>query len=108
MYGDNRETKKEHTQSVRDLQAVHGLLLGLKQELDLLHMKDPELHQLWLEVEWLRSNLMWDRLCLPTNWELFVFRVERGDVFTLRKYPAILRKSKELGVALRELVSPCS
>lgn len=110
MFRDQHSTDTSSRQSshLHDVQNVQSLLQHLKSELDPIHSKDTELHQLWLEIEWLQSNLRWDRLCLPTTWELFVFRIERGDMFRLRNYPSIVSTSKQLAIALRNLVPPCN
>lgn len=90
------------------MQTVHKILANLKSELDPIHSEDPELHQLWLETEWLQSNLKWDRLCLPTTWELFVFRIDRGAMFTLRSHPEVVACAKTVATVLRDLVPKCN
>lgn len=86
---------------------VLELLDKLSHELDAVHGTDTELHQLWLETEWLRSNLKSEQLCLPRNWELIIFRMVRENSPSLRKYSSAMQTARELAEALRRMVPFC-
>jgi len=104
-------TNESELIAVQDVQpipdTVTELLNKLSHELDAVHGTDSELHQLWLETEWLKGNLRSGQLCLPRNWELIIFRMVRENSPSLRRYSYALQTARELAEALRRLVPFC-
>lgn len=85
---------------------IECLLDMLKAELDPIHGNDVALHQLWLETQWLQSNMRSDVLCLPRNWQLIVFQMIKGES-VLSNYPTALRLARMLAQAMRNSVPIC-
>lgn len=98
---------EEHFNPVQQLGPdMECLLEMLKAELDPIHSGDVGLHQLWLETQWLQSNLKSDLLCLPRNWQLIIFQMVRGES-VLKQYPEAFRAARMLALALRNSVPIC-
>jgi hypothetical protein len=102
---DGELAAAEPVQTIPD--TVVELLGKLSHELHAVHSTDSELHQLWLETEWLKSNLRSNQLCLPRNWELIIFRMVRENSPSLRKYSYALQTARDLADALRRMVPSC-
>lgn len=67
-----------------------------------VHMLDPELRQLWLEIHWLKSDYDQGILNVPTGWEPMIFQVARGQLpASFRRYPNIVSAAEKLGAALK-------
>ena len=80
--------------------ALEQLMTALEKH----HPGDPELHQLYLETQWLLSNQKSGSLVLPTSWDLIVFRLADSD--KLKQIPKAQAAAKEI-VRLVRLVAHC-
>jgi hypothetical protein len=102
---DKGERKHDHQALrvvVRNEDEVNAILTRLVDALDPYHWKDPELHQLWLETEWLLNNQRTGVICIPTKWELIVFQLIHRDC--LQRHPEAHHAASELVHVLRTLI----
>jgi hypothetical protein len=68
-----------------------------------LHMQDAEMRQLWLETQWLKSDFEQNVLSIPTNWELTIIAIARGEASaSLQRYPEVVAAAAALGNAIKE------
>ncbi|HEY9790635.1 MAG TPA: hypothetical protein V6D22_09575 [Candidatus Obscuribacterales bacterium] len=67
-----------------------------------VQMQDAELRQLWLETHWLKSDFEQNVLSMPTNWELMILQIARGQISAnLKRYPKIVGAAADLGNAIK-------
>ena len=70
------------------------------------HSRDGELHQLWLEANWLKSDFEQLVFARPKKGELLIFKILRGEVSSnLRRNPEVIRRVVDLASALEEHLS---
>ena len=81
-------------------QLLESLITALKAH----HTSDAELHQLYLETQWLLSNQKSGALVLPTDWELIVFKMIGSN--KLRQFPGAYSAALELVATIRHLAKP--
>ena|SRR5579883_1448704 len=80
-------------------------LNALTDALATLKNESVELRQLWQETQWLKDEFARDLICIPTNWELMILQIARGNVSqSMRRHPEILRAAAALGKSIQELV----
>lgn len=91
MTSDERNKFGLHVVNDSGYQQVLERLMGA---LDGVHHHDAELHQLYLETQWLLSNQQSGMLVLPTTWELIAFRMVHTE--KLSKHPNAHQATVEL------------
>jgi len=86
--------KDRHGMHVVNAGGYQQVLQSLSDALEPHHHEDRELHQLYLETQWLLANQQSGGLILPTSWDLIVFKMIRGD--KLDKLPEALLAARQL------------
>jgi hypothetical protein len=72
---------------------IHALLEALAD----VQILDSSLRQLWLETHWLKCDYEQGVLAVPTDFELLIFQIKRGQVpAAIKKYPEIVDAANEL------------
>lgn len=81
---------------------IAGRIRALLEALTDIHILDAELRQLWLETHWIKSDHEQGVLAVPTNWELMIFQIHRGNVTaTLRRYPQVVQAATDLADSIK-------
>src|SRR5437868_3984491 len=83
-----------------DIASAISSLVGALAE---IHMQDAELRQLWLETHWLKADHEHGVLSLPTNWEMMILAIARGEVSPgVQRYPKVVQAASDLGNAIKQ------
>lgn len=77
----------------------------LLEAISALHTQNSEIRQLYLETHWLKSDHKQGNMTVPTDWELMVLSIARGEVSpVLRKYPQVVAAAAALGAIIKSHV----
>src|SRR5579884_331809 len=86
--------------------SIPELFSALLDALTQRHTRDGELHQLWLEANWLKGDFDKKVFAMPKHWELLMFKIRRGEISAnLLRHPEVIRRVIDLVSALEEHLS---